>query len=146
MHPQAMADLFARLGKPRLMELLKLKSVQHLYDPTPGRAPARFLHEGVEIALDKMVKAVQPYKDIGRFVADERVMTYVIDPGLVPIVKSILLDIRGRRFLVTRRVASKALSEGAVAHLQGFGLRVALSFDENSQETEVVWECLYGVA
>jgi len=145
MHPQAMADLFAKLAEPRLMELLKLRSVQHVYDPTPGRAPAKF-HDGTrEVAVDKMVKAVQPYKDIERFVSDERVMTYIVDPGLVPIVKSISLDIRGRRLLVTRRVASKSLTEAAVAHLEGFGLRVVLSFDENGQETHVAWECLYGV-
>jgi hypothetical protein len=144
-HAQAMVDLFAELAKPRLMELLKLKSAQHVYDPEPARAPSKSLHEGREIVLSKLVKTAQPYKNIERFVADERVMTYIIDPGLVPIVKSILLDARGRRLLVTRRVASAADQEGAVAHLDGFGMRILLQIDSASQEAQVIWECVYGV-
>jgi len=144
-HQQEMVDLFAQLAKPRLMELLKLKSAQHVYDPEPARAPAKSLHEGREIVLSKVVKTVQPYKNIERFVSDERVMTYIVDPGLVPIVKSILLDARGRRLLVTRRVAAAADQKGAVAHLDGFGMRILLQIDSASQEAQVIWECLYGV-
>jgi hypothetical protein len=145
-HPQAMVDLFAELAKPRLMELLKLKSAQHIYDPEPARAPAKFLHEGREIPLGKLIQTSQPYKNIERFVSDERVMAYIVDPGLVPIVKSILLDVRGRRLLVSRRVAPAAADKGGVvAHADGFGMRIVLHVDPLSQEAQVIWECLYGV-
>jgi hypothetical protein len=146
MLPQEMVDLFAQLAQPRLMELLKLK-VQHVYDPAPGRPPARFLAEGREISLDKLKKTTQPYKNIERFVSEERVMAYVVDPGLVPIVKAILLDVRGRRLLVSRKVAPlKEETEGSVAHLSDFGLRIVLHSDPNTGESQVTWECFYGVA
>ena len=146
MNPQAMVDWFAQLAKPRLMELLKLKSVEHLYDPTPGRAPSKFLHNGAEISLDKLWKTMQPYRDIDRFVSSERVQQYVIDPGLVPLVKSILVDTRGRRLLVTRKVAPKDAGESAVAHLDRFGMRILARYDPGLNETQIVWECLYGVS
>jgi len=141
-----MVDLFARLAKPRLMELLRLKGVRHVFDPAMGRASGKFLEEGCEISLDKLRKTTQPYRDIERFVSDGRVMNFIIDPGLVPIVKSILLDVRGRQVLVTRKVGPDgAAIEGAVAHLDGFGMRIVLRFDPDKGESEVTWECLYGV-
>jgi hypothetical protein len=145
MQAQAMADLFAELAQPRLMELLKLKSARHAYDPEPARAPAKSLHEGREILLSKLIQTAQPYKNIERFVSDERVMAYIVDPGLIPIVKSILLDARGRRLLVSRKVAPGADGEGAVAHVDGFGIRIVVQIDAASQEARVTWECLYGV-
>ena len=57
-----MADLFAKLAKPRLMALLRLSSVEHLYDPTPGREPATFLYQGREISLGKLLQTTQPHK------------------------------------------------------------------------------------
>jgi len=143
-----MVDLFAKLAKPRLWELLKLKSTEHIYDPTPARPPAKYVDGAREIVLNKFPTGVQPYKNIQRFVADQRVMTYVIDPGLLPIVKSLLLDARGQRLLVTRKVGPKVgePADAAVAHLVGFGLRILLDMDRATDETRVTWECLYGVA
>ena len=146
MDTQAMVDLFADLAQPRLIELLKLKSAEHVYDPEPARAPAKSLHDGREITL-KLIQAVQPYKNIERFVSDERVMTYIVDPGLIPVVKSILLDVRGRRWLVSRKVAPGPREKAdAVAHLAGFGMRIVLNFEVATQETKLTWECLYGVS
>lgn len=150
MNAETMADLFAKLAKPRLMDLLRLRSVEHVYDPTPGRAPAKFVHQGAEISLDKLHKTTQPYRDIQRFLSEEKVQSYILDPGLLPAVKSILTDVRGRRVLVTRKVAPKdllekdALENAAVGHLDGFGMRVVLQVDP-SDEWQVTWECLYGV-
>ncbi len=141
-----MVDLFAELAQPRLLELLRLKSAEHIYDPEPARAPAKSLHDGHEITL-KLIQSVQPYKHIERFVSDERVMTYIVDPGLIPVVKSILLDVRGRRWLLTRKVAPAPREKAdAVAHLAGFGMCIVLNFDAASQETKLTWECVYGVA
>jgi hypothetical protein len=146
MNPQAMADLFAKLAKPRLMDLLRLKSVEHIYDPTPGRAPAKFLHKGREISLDKLQKTSQPYKDIHRFVSEDRVQAFILDPGLLPAVKSILIDVRGRRLLATRKVGPKEAAENAaVSHLDGFGMRIVLRLDPSTNECTLGWECLYGV-
>jgi hypothetical protein len=139
-----MADLFAKLAKPRLMGLLRLSSVEHIYDPTPGRAPAKFLYRSREISLGKLHKTTQPYRDIERFVSEEKVQSYILDPGLLPAVKSILTDVRGRRLLVTRKVAPKDDEErAAVGHFDGFGMRVVLV--DRGDEWHVTWECLYGV-
>ena len=141
-----MADQFAQLAKPRLFELLKLKSAEHVYDPEPARTPANSVHQGRPVPL-VLVAGVQPYKQIERFVLDDRIMSYIVDPGLIPIVKRILLDVRGRRWLVTRRVAATpGDKDAAVAHLDGVGLRVVVKVDAASAEAEVRWECLYGVA
>jgi len=145
-----MADWFAKLARPRLMDLLRLKSVEHIYDPTPGRAPSKFVHQGREISVDKLQKTTQPYREIQRFLSAEKVQSYILDPGLLPAVKSILTDVRGRRVLVTRRVAPKdllgkdALENAAVGHLDGFGMRVVVGVD-SGEEWHVTWECLYGV-
>lgn len=141
-----MAEWIVKMAKPRLMDLLKLKSVEHVYDPTPGRAPAKSVYQGREILLDKLHQTSQPYRDLQRFVSEEKVQGYILDPGLIPLVKSILTDVRGRRLLVTRKVAPKDASENAaVGHLDGFGMRVVLRVDRN-EEWQVTWECLYGVA
>jgi len=146
MNPQEVADFFARLAKPRLMELLKLQNVEFLYDATPGRAPATHIYQGKEIPL-KVHKASQPYKDIHRFVNEEKVQNFILDPGLVPLVKAIKTDIRGRRLLMTRKVDRKNEAEkGPVAHLDGFGMRVLLQLDFKTEEWHVIWECLYGFA
>ena len=143
MNPQAIADFFAKMAKPRLLGLLKLKSIEHMYDPMPGRAPAKFVYQGREISL-KLHKTTQPYKDILRFVSEERVQAFILDPGLLPAVKAILTDVRGRRLLVTRKVGPKELEKGAVGHLDGFGMRVVLQMVPGD-EWHVTWECLYGV-
>ena len=125
MSPQALAELFAKVAKPRLLDLLKLKSVEHVYDPTPGRAPASFLYQGREISL-KLHKTTQPYKDVLRFVSAEKVQAYILDPGLLPAVKSILTDVRGRRVLVTRRRGSEAMVRRMPASGIWMGLECAL--------------------
>ena len=139
-----MADYFAKAAKPRLMELLKLK-VRHIYETTPGNAQSTLVVEGSEITF-KSQRSAQPYRDIQRFVADDKVIGFVVNPGLLPIVKAILMDTRGRRMLVTRKVEARADDQGAVSHLEEFGIRLMLSFNPDLNETHAVWECLYGVA
>jgi hypothetical protein len=146
MNPQQMADFIARLAKPRLMELLKLQTVEFLYDATPGRPPATYFYQGREIPL-KLQKTSQPYKDIYRFANAEKVQQFILDPGLVPLVKAIKTDVRGQKFLMTRKVERKDEREkGPVGHLDGFGMRILLQLDLKTEEWQVIWECLYGVA
>jgi hypothetical protein len=139
---QETVDLFAKAAKPRLMDLLKLK-VRHVYETTPGNAKSKVVIDGSAVVF-KSVKSAQPYKDIERFVAEDKVIGFVVNPGLLPIVKSISTDIRGRRMLVTRRIQARDDDRGVVAQLDHFGLRIMMSFDPIRSETEVVWECLYG--
>jgi hypothetical protein len=144
MTEQKMVNLFAKLAQPRLMELLRLK-VKHVYEVTPGSANSKLVIDGHEIQF-KLVRAAQPYKDIERFVADDKVMGFVIGPGVLPIVKAISTDLRGKTMLATRRIQDRDGEKGVVAHLDTFGGRVVMSFDADHNETEVVWEALYGVA
>jgi hypothetical protein len=144
MNEQAMVDQFATLAKPRLMELLKLK-VRHVYDPTPGNANSAV--GGDEYKVDfKLLRAAQPYGDIERFVAADKVIGFIVNPGLLPIAKAIAMDVRGRGLLITRMVEAHAGDRGVTAHVDGFGIRIMMYFDEASNETQIVWECLYGVA
>ena len=92
----------------------------------------------------KSVRTAQPYKDIERFVAADKVMGFVIGPGLLPIAKAISTDLPGRKLLVTRRIQDR--EKGVVADLDHFGGRVIMSFDSIGKETDLVWEALYGVA
>jgi hypothetical protein len=126
------------------MELLKLK-VRHVYETTPGNAQSKLVADGHEVQF-KLVKSVQPYKDIERFIADDKVMGFVIGPGVLPIVRAISMDLRGRKMLVTRRIETRDDDKGVVAHLDHFGGRVIMSFDSIRNETDLVWEALYGVA
>jgi hypothetical protein len=144
MTEQAMVDLFGKLAQPRLIELLRLK-VRHVYETTPGNADDELVIDGRKVHF-KLVRSAQPYKDIERFTANEKVMGFVVGPGVLPIVKAISKDLRGRTMLVTRRIAATHYENGVVAHLDHFGVRVMISFDSVSDETQVVWEALYGVA
>jgi hypothetical protein len=144
MTKQAMVDLFAKLAQPRLMELLKLK-VRHVYETTPGNANSKLVVDGSEVQF-KLVRTAQPYKDIERFATEDKVMGFVVGPGVLPIVKAISLDLRGKTMLVTRRIQSGDDDKGVVAHLDHFGGRVMMSFDMERNETQLVWETLYGVA
>src|ERR1035438_5797996 len=92
MTQQAMVNLFAKLAQPRLMELLRLK-VRHVYETTPGNANSKLVIEGSEVEF-KLVRATQPYKDVQRFTADDKVMGFVVSPGLLPIAKAISMDLR----------------------------------------------------
>ncbi len=143
MDAQEIVNYFAQLAKPRLLELLRLKAL-HVYDPTPGHAGSKCMTEAGEVEV-QLTSSAQPYKDIERFLAEDKVMGYVITPGLLPLAKAISLDVRGRRFLVTRRVAGDAGAD-AVGHADGLGLRIRMSFDPEANETKLLWECLYGVA
>jgi hypothetical protein len=133
-HAQAMVDRFAQLAKPRLLELLQLKDTQLMYTPNAG-----------DVSAYKTVKTTQPYKNIERFLGDDRVMPYIVDPGLVPIAKAIRLEVRGRKLLATRNVPAKQTASGVAAYVDGFGIRISMSFDAVTQETKVTWECLYRV-
>jgi hypothetical protein len=144
MNPQAMVDQFARSAKPRLMNLLKLK-VQHVYDPTPGGPQSKSVVDGCAVEL-RLQTAAQPYRDIERFLAEDKLMGFVVNPGLLPIVTAIAGELRGRRMLVTRKVGARDGDRGVVAHLDGFGMRILMYSDLTVNETQVVWECLYGVA
>lgn len=144
MTEQAIVDQIVLSAKPRLVDLLKLK-VRHIYETTPGAANLKLVVDGHDVVF-KAVRATQLYKNIERFMAEDKLTGFIITPGVLPIVKAISMDIRGRRMLVTRRIESRPGDSGVVAHIDDFGLRVMLSFDSVLDETQLVWECLYGVA
>jgi hypothetical protein len=56
------------------------------------------------------------------------------------------MDIRGRKMLVTRRIQARDDDKGVGAQLDHVGVRIMMSFDAVRNETDVVWETLYGVA
>ena len=146
MTDQETADRFAQLARPRLVTLLRLSTAVHVYDDTPGALDSQFVEAtGTSVAPNRFKRGVQPYRDLQRFVSDERVMQSVIDPGLLPIVKAISQEVRGRRLLVTRRIVAKKSDRGAVAHVEGCGIRILIYADEDTSDTIVAWECLYGV-
>jgi hypothetical protein len=144
MTEQAMVDHFANLAKPRLMDLLKLK-VRHVYETTPGNANSKLVVDGCEVEF-KLQRTAQPYRDIERFLAEDKLIGFVVNPGLLPIVKAISMDIRGRRVLVTRRIQAREDDKGVVAQLDHFGMRIMMNFGSGRNETKVVWEALYGFA
>ena len=146
MTAQETADHFAFLAKPRLASLLRLSTARHIYDPTPGSMNSQSVEAGTTVILNRWKHDQQPYKDLERFVSDERVMRSVIDPGLLPIAKAISRDVLGRQILITRRIAPKENDRGTIAHIDGYGIRVLVHFDALAAETIVAWECLYGVA
>jgi hypothetical protein len=143
---QETVDRLAVLSKPRLTSLLRLRSVRHLYDPTPGAVNSRAVEDGNEFILDRLKRASQPYRDIERFLSDEKVMEYIVGPGLLPIVTALSKDILGKKVLVTRRMAARDQDKGVIGHLDGFGVRIMMYFDETAGETILEWNCLYGVA
>ena len=100
--------------------------MRHVYDPTPGALHSRAVEDGKEFALDKWKRASQPYRDIQRFLSEEKVMQYIIGPGILPIAMALSKDILGKRVLVTRRVAAKDGDKGVIGHLGGFGLRIMM--------------------
>ena len=142
---QETVDRFAVLAEPRLTSLLRLRGVRHVYEPTSGALNSRVVEDGNELTLDKLKRASQPYRDIQRFLSDEKVMQYIIGPGLLPVVTALSKDIAGKKLLVTRRVAARDDDKGVVGHIGGFGIRIMMYFDEAAGETIVEWNCLYGV-
>jgi hypothetical protein len=143
--PHEKVQLFAELAKPRLASLLRVRSVHNIYEPTPGRLNSTIVIEGREVVFDKLKRTAQPYRDLDRFTSADRVMQYVIDPGLVPIVTAVSQAIAGRKMIVTRPLTPREGETEVYAYVDSFGLRVSLSFDECTGDTTVAWDCLYGV-
>jgi hypothetical protein len=142
---QETVDRFAVLAKPRLTTLLRLRNVRHVYDPSPGAVNSKVVEDGHEVTLDKLKRASQPYRDIERFLGEEKVGQYIVGPGLLPIVTALSKDIMGKKLLVTRRVVARDDDKGVIGHLNGFGIRIVMYFDESAGDTIVEWECLYGL-
>jgi hypothetical protein len=142
---QETVDRLAMLAKPRLTSLLRLRGVTHIYDQTQGALNSRVTQDGSELTLDKLKRASQPYRHIERFLSDEKVMQYIVGPGLLPIVTALSKDILGKRLLVTRKMAARDDDKGVIGYLDGFGVRIMMFFDEAAGETIVEWNCLYGV-
>ena len=143
---QETVDRLAVLAKPRLTSLLRLKNVRHVYDPTPGELNSTVVEDSHEVVLNKWKSATQPYRAIERFLVDEQVMQYIVVPGLLPVVMALSKEIMGKKLLVTRKVAARPDDKGVVSHLDGFGVRIMLYFDEAAGDTILEWACLYGVA
>ena len=146
MNAQETANRLALLAKPRLATLLRLSTARHIYDPLPCAINSESVESGERVVLSQWQRGQQAYKDLERFLGEERVMQSVIDPGLLPIAKAIARDVLGRRILVTRRIAAKQNDTGAIAHVEGYGIRVLVYADTDAGDTIVAWECLYGVA
>ena len=144
MTEQAMVDQIVASAKPRLVDLLKLK-IRHIYEMTPGVANSRLVVEGCEVKF-KLLRTSQVYKEVERFMAEDKLMGFMVTPGVLPIVKAISMDVRGRKMLITRRIASSEGDQSASAQIDDFGVRVKMSFDAVLTEMQVIWECLYAVA
>jgi hypothetical protein len=146
LNAQETVNRLALLAKPRLSTLLRLSTAKHIYDPLPGAINSESVEAGERVVLSQWQRSQQPYKDLERFLGDERVMQSVIDPGLLPIAKAIARDVLGRRILVTRRIAAKKNDRGVIAHVEGYGIRILLYEDTDAGDIIVAWECLYCVA
>lgn len=142
---QKIVDWFAVLAEPRFASLLRLRSARHVYDSIPGALNSTFVEGGTPVTLNKLKRASQPYRDIQRFLSGDKVMQYIIGPGLLPIVTALSKDIAGKKLLVTRRVGAMDGEQGVAGHLGGFGVRIRMYFDEGAAETIIEWTCLYGV-
>src|SRR6266849_6592466 len=94
---QETVDRLAALAKPRLTSLLRLRNVRHVYDPTPGAVNSKVIEDGHEVTLNKLKRASQPYRDIERFLGEEKIGQYIVGPGLLPVVTAISKDIMGRK-------------------------------------------------
>lgn len=135
-----MVERLAILAKPRIDSLLTLQSGQHLYDPAPGRLNDVSAINGM--VTNRFKQALQPYRDLSAFTTDERIMPHIVDAGLIPIVKALLQELRGHPWLLTRNFATRGV--GAVARIEGIGIRIRIYTDEDADDTIVAWEALYG--
>jgi hypothetical protein len=142
---QKTVDRLAVLAKPHLTDLIRLRSGRHVYNPTPGALNSSVVEDGHNVTLDKLKRASQPYRNIERFLTDDKMMQYIVRPGLLPVVLALSKDIMGKKVLITRRVAAMDDDKGVVAHLDGFGVRIRMYLDQTAGETIVEWTCLYGV-
>lgn len=146
MTKQETADKLALLAKPRITNLLRLQSVQHIHDATPGKLMDTSTCNGMTIVANRLKEALEPYKDLSRFTTEERIMSRVIDIGLLPIVTAMMQEIRSKKFLLTRNIANAKTDHRAYAHIEGIGVRVSVYMDLRSGDTIVAWHCLYGTA
>jgi hypothetical protein len=142
---QQTVDRLAVQAGPRVTSLLRLRSVKHVYEESPGGLNSTVLVEGQNVRLDKLKQSSQPYRDIERFLGNDKVAQYIVGPGLLPVVTAISKEIMGKRLLVTRKMEAKNSDKGVVAHLETIGVRVLMHFDEAAGDTIVTWESLYGV-
>ena len=142
---QETVDRIAVLAEPHLTGLLRLRSARHIYEPTPGALNSKVVVNGSTVTLDKLKRACQPYRNIERFLSDDKMMQFIVAPGLLPIVTALSKEIMGKKVLVTRRVAAMDADKGVVAHLDGFGVRIMMYLDQTAGETIVECNCLYGV-
>jgi hypothetical protein len=142
---QETVDRLAVLAKPRLTTLLRLRGVRHVYESTPGTLNSSVIELDQQVILNKFKRAPQPYRDIERFLADDKVMQFIVGPGLLPVVTALSKDIIGKKLLVTRRVAARKDDQGVIGNLDGFGVRIMMYFDAASDDKIVEWSCLYGV-
>ncbi len=101
---------------------------------------------GMTLVANRMKEALEPYKDLSRFTTEERIMSRVIDIGLLPIVTAMMQEIRTKKFLLTRNIAKEKSDYRAYAHIEGIGVRVSVYLDLKSGDTIVAWHCLYGTA
>jgi hypothetical protein len=145
MNEQEAVDRLAVLAKPRLASLLRLRGVRHIYEPTPGALNSSVIELDQQVILNKFKRALQPYRDIERFLVDDKVMQFIVGPGLLPVVTALSKDIVGKKLLVTRRVAARKDDQGVIGNLDGFGVRIMMYFDAASGDNIVDWSCLYGV-
>lgn len=126
--------------------MFQLRTTVHFYDPEPGDVNSVTIADSTKVVLKNWRRVEQPYRDLNKFASDERVMQHVIDQGLLPIVLTLSKESFGRKVLVTRRPALRPEDKGVVAYLDGYGIRIQIHLDPESENTIVGWECLYGLA
>jgi|GEM_PF-1556955 len=143
LNAEEMVALFIAKAKPRLVDLLKLK-VEHFYDERPGLDGSTTKTDKGEVKL-KLLRTSQPYGGMDRFATEEKVMGFVVNPGLLPIVKSMVFAAQGRKLLVTRRIESVGPERGTVGYIDGYGIKVILTYDAATNESTVAWQWLFGV-
>src|ERR1700680_501366 len=144
MTEQAMVDHFAKLAKPRLMDLLRLK-VRHVYETTPGNVNSKFVIDGCEVDF-RLLRTAQPYKDIERFLAADKLISFLVNPGVLPIGQSNFDGHPWEKNAGHPQSTGRDDDKSVVAHIDHFGIRVMMSFDSVLNEAQGVWESLYGVA
>ena len=142
MSPQESVNRFAQLAKPRIDSLLRLQSVEHIYDMNPGKLHDRTTFDGITLIANRFKQALQPYRDLKAFTTDERIMPHIIDAGLVPIVRALMQETRGHQYLLTRNIAAPGV--GVSAYIEGIGVRIRMYADEDAGDTIIAWESLYG--
>lgn len=141
---QQMVELFASHASIRLPQLLRLRC-EHFFDAVPGQAADSTATPVGPVRLRQGTTS-QPYRTIERFANLEHVIGFIVNPGLIPIVKSLTVAAQGKKILVTRRLAIPPADTDVFAHLVGFGVRLKLHFEPESQESVLTWDWLYGVA